>query len=118
MLSSTITALFHLCRYCGVEERRGFADLHLFELLPDMSYNGETCGVRCRDALQRIYEDMTLNPTKLSPRRKAMAQGFKKTPQAAKGSGTHGATKVVGSGKGNTVGKTTVKHSGSTKSNK
>lgn len=39
-----------------------------------------------------------------------MSQGFKKAPQVAKGTGTHGGTDVKGSGKGDTVGKTTVKH--------
>jgi hypothetical protein len=38
-----------------------------------------------------------------------MAKGFTKAPKKG-GSGTHGGTTVKGSGKGNTVGKTTVKY--------
>ena len=41
----------------------------------------------------------------------AKGKGFSTKKEVAKGSGrTDGGTKVTGSGKGNTVGKTTVKH--------
>ena len=39
----------------------------------------------------------------------ASGKGFKTAPQAAKGTGTHGGTKVKGDGNG-THGKTTIKH--------